>query len=322
MTPDRRELMIRLLRVGGIGAAAAGTGVWLAGRSRKPEDTAGIVIRKDLSVTPDPALPEMAVVQGEDPRALARRAVEELGGIRRFVARGDVVVVKPNMAWDRTPEQAANTNPLVIAEVARLCGEAGAKRVVVTDVSINEAQRVSARSGIAEAARGAGAELILREPRLFRDVDLRGDVLGSWPVLLPFLEADKIINIPIAKHHSLTGATLALKNLYGILGGARHRLHQRIHESLVDLADFLRPTLTILDAYRVLLRNGPSGGNLQDVVLKKTLIAGTDPVALDAWAAKAFWDLDPDRLRYLALARDRGLGTPDFASLRTRAVTV
>jgi uncharacterized protein (DUF362 family) len=113
-----------------------------------------------------------------------------------------------------------------------------------------------------------------------------------------------------------------MKNWYGILGGARHRLHQRIHESLADLAGFMRPTLTIIDAYRVLLRNGPSGGNLQDVAPKKTLIAGTDPVALDAWAAKAFWDLDERQLRYLTLARDRGLGTPDFATLRTSAVTV
>ena len=117
-------------------------------------------------------------------------------------------------------------------------------------------------------------------------------MLDSWPVLEPFLSADKMINIPIAKHHSLTGASLGMKNWYGILGGSRQRLHQHIHESLVDLADFMRPTLTIIDAYRVLLRNGPSGGNPADVALKKTLIAGTDPVMLDAYAAKAYWDLD------------------------------
>jgi uncharacterized protein (DUF362 family) len=322
METNRRDALIRLLRLGGAGAAASGVGVWLARRSRRPEQSGGIAVRKDHAVAADPELPEMVIVQGDDPRQLARRAIAELGGIRRFVARGDVVVVKPNMAWDRTPQQAANTNPGVIAEVVRLCREAEARRVVVADVAINEARRVAARSGIAEAAREAGAEILLPEPRFFREVDLRGDVLGVWPVLQPFLEADKIINIPIAKHHSLTGATLGMKNWYGILGGARHRLHQRIHESLADLADFARPTLTILDAYRVLLRNGPSGGNLQDVVLKKTLIAGVDPVALDAYAAKAFWDLSLDQLAYLNLARERGLGTPRFETLRTRAVMV
>jgi uncharacterized protein (DUF362 family) len=147
-------------------------------------------------------------------------------------------------------------------------------------------------------------------------------VLKSWPVLEPFLSADKMINIPIAKHHSLTGASLGMKNWYGILGGQRQRLHQQIHESLVDLADFMRPTLTIIDAYRVLLRNGPSGGNLADVVMKNTLIAGTDPVMLDAYAAKAYWDLDWHTLRYLHLASERQLGTVSFETARTRFVTL
>jgi uncharacterized protein (DUF362 family) len=131
-----------------------------------------------------------------------------------------------------------------------------------------------------------------------------------------------MINIPIAKHHSLTGATLGMKNWYGILGGPRQRLHQSIHESLVDLADFMRPTLTIIDAFRVLLRNGPGGGNLADVALRKTLIAGTDPVALDAYAAKAYWDLDWHTLQYLKLASERDLGTLDFETVRTRFVTL
>jgi uncharacterized protein (DUF362 family) len=143
-----------------------------------------------------------------------------------------------------------------------------------------------------------------------------------WPVFEPFLAADKIINIPIAKHHSLTGATLGMKNWYGILGGQRQRLHQHIHESLVDLAEFMSPTLTIVDAYRVLLRNGPTGGNLEDVANKKTLLAGTDPVALDAYAAKAYWDLDYHKLPYLKLAMDRGLGTVNFESVRTRVIAL
>jgi uncharacterized protein (DUF362 family) len=319
---DRREALLKLLRLGALGAATAGLGVWLRGRSRRPEEARVLELTRDLRVPPDPSLPEMVVAQGDDPRQLVRRAIEELGGIKRFIGRGDVVVIKPNIAWDRTPEQAANTNPDVVAEVVRLCLEAGAKTVTVTDVSTNEPRRAFQRSGIAAAARAAGAEVVLPEERKFREVDLHGEVLGSWPVFEPFLTADKVINIPIAKQHSLTGATLGMKNWYGMLGGQRHRLHQRIHESLADLADFMRPTLTLMDAYRVLLRNGPTGGNLADVALKKTLIAGTDPVAVDAYTGKAYWDLDERQLMYLKLASARGLGTFKFENVRTRAVSV
>jgi uncharacterized protein (DUF362 family) len=319
---NRRDALLKLLRLGGLSAATAGLGLWLRGRSSRPEEARALELIRDLRVPSDPGLPEMVVAQGDDPRQLVRRAIEELGGTRRFIRRGDVVVIKPNIAWDRTPEQAANTNPDVVAEVVRLCLEAGARTVTVTDVSTNEPRRAFQRSGIAAAARAAGAEVILPEERKFKEVDLRGEVLSSWPVFEPFLAADKVINIPIAKQHSLTGATLGMKNWYGILGGQRHRLHQRIHESLADLADFMRPTLTIMDAYRVLLRNGPTGGNLADVALKKTLIAGTDPVAVDAYTGKAYWDLDERQLIYLKLASERGLGTLSFEKVRTRVVTV
>ena len=319
----RREAMVQLLRLGGVAGATAALGVWLDGRARRPAPpVAAANGHADFQVKADLALPEMVVVQGDDPARMARRAIEELGGIRRFISRGDVVVIKPNVAWDRTTEQAANTNPLVVAAVSRLCLEAGARRVIVTDVSINDPRSCFARSGIGDAARAAGAEVVLPEDRLFRRVDLRGQVLNSWPVLEPFLSADKMINIPIAKHHSLTGATLGMKNWYGILGGPRQRLHQNIHECLADLADFMRPTLTLIDAYRVLLKNGPGGGNPADVAWKKTVIAGTDPVALDAYAAKAYWDLDWNTLRYLKLASERGLGTLSFETVRTRFVAL
>ena len=321
-TLSRREALLKLLRVGGMGAAAAGLGLWLNRRSRHPEAALAAEVKHNFAVAADPNLPEMAVAQGDDPGALARAALEQLGGVRRFIARNDVVVVKPNIAWDRTAEQAGNTNPELVAEVVRLCLEAGAARVVVTDVSCNEPRRCFERSGIGTAARSAGAQVLLPEPRLFREIDLRGDVLRSWPVLQPFLEADKLINLPIAKHHSLTGCTLGMKNWYGILGGQRSRLHQRIHESLADLADFMRPTLTILDCYRVLLRNGPTGGNVEDVALKRTVLAGTDPVALDAWAAKAYWDIDAQHLPYLKMAAGRGLGRVDFENVRTSVASL
>jgi len=314
----RREAMLRLLQLTGASAGTAAAAVWLAKHSSPPSSTAAANARRDHTVEANATLPEMVVVQGDDPRALVRRAFDDLGGVGRFIAHGDVVVLKPNIAWDRTPEQAANTNPDVVAEVVRQCRQAGAKRVIVTDVSCNDAERCFHRSGIAASARGEGAEVVLPDPSRFREVNLGGEILQDWQVFGPFLDADKVINLPIAKQHDLTGATLGFKNWYGILGGERNRLHQQIHQSLVDLAAFMMPTLTLIDCYRVLLRNGPTGGNVEDVALHKTLVAGTDPVALDAYVAKAYWNLDADSMPYLKLAERRGLGQSDYRLVRTK----
>ena len=321
----RREAMLQLLRVGGIAAGAGAAAVWLSEHSVRPVPAAAEQARRDHRIGDQPQFPKVTVVsyptdkdssaQSGEPRALVQRALQDLGGISRFISRQDVVVLKPNIAWDRTPQQAANTNPEVVAEVVRQCWQAGAKRVIVTDVSCNEPRRCFQRSGIQAAARAEGAEVILPDPELYREVDLGGVVLKSWPVFTPFLEADKIINLPIAKHHNLVGVTLGMKNWYGILGGQRNRLHQQIHQSLADLANFMLPTITLMDCYRILLRNGPTGGNIEDVVLKKTMVAGTDHVAIAAWVAKAWWNLDHEKLPYLQMAAARGLGTVDFDTL-------
>jgi uncharacterized protein (DUF362 family) len=311
----RREAMLQMLRVGGVAAGAGAAAVWLSEHSFRPVPALPEQARRDHRTAAEPQLPKVTVVQGGEPRALVQRALQDLGGIQRFVSRQDVVVLKPNIAWDRTPEQAANTNPEVVAEVVRQCWQAGAKRVIVTDVSCNEPRRCFQRSGIQAAARAEGAEVILPDPELYREVDLGGVVLKSWLVFTPFLDADKVINLPIAKHHGLIGATLGMKNWYGILGGQRNRLHQQIHQSLADLANFMLPTVTLMDCYRILLRNGPTGGNLEDVALKKTMVAGTDPVAIDAYVAKAYWNLDAAQLPYLQMAAARGLGTVDFDTL-------
>ena len=319
VTPmTRRDAMLALLRLGGVAAGATGAAVWLSEHSIRPVPALAEQARRDHRIAADSQLPQITVIQGGEPRALVQKALENLGGIRRFVSRQDVVVIKPNIAWDRTPDQAATTNPDVVAEMVRQCWQAGAKRVVVTDVSCNEPRRCFLRSGIQAAARAEGAEVILPDPELFQEVDIGGVVLKSWPIFKPFLEADKVFNLPIAKHHSLMGVTLGMKNWYGILGGERNRLHQQIHQSLVDLANFMLPTLTLMDCYRILLRNGPTGGNLEDVSIKKTLVAGTDPVAIDAYVAKAYWNLDPEHLPYLQMAAAHGLGTVDFAALAVK----
>lgn len=311
----RREAMLQLLRVGGVAAGATAAGVWLSEHSFRPVPAHAEQARRDHRVANEEQYPRITVVQGGEPKELVQTALENLGGMKRFVSKNDSVVVKPNIAWDRTPEQAACTNPDVVAEVVRQCWQAGAKRVIVTDCSCNEPRRCYHRSGIQAAALAAGAEVILPDTEKFREVEMGGVVLKNWPVFGPFLDADKVINLPIAKHHSLVGCTLGMKNWYGILGGERNRLHQQIHQSLADLASFMLPTVTLLDAYRILVRNGPTGGNLEDVELKKTMVAGTDPVAIDAYAAKAWWNLDPAQLPYLEMAQARGLGTVDYDKL-------
>jgi uncharacterized protein (DUF362 family) len=277
------------------------------------------VKRRSLTAR-DGTFPDVVSASGGTPEALTRAAVEALGGMGRFVARGQRVVVKPNIGWDRPPELAANTNPDVVAAVVRLCLEAGAASVVVADVSCHEARACYAHSGIEAAVKAVGGSLVLPEPHLLREVDLGGSTLGPQPVLEPFLAADVIVNVPIAKHHSLTGVTLGMKNFYGLIGGARGRLHQHIHESLADLADFARPALTIVDAWRVLVRNGPTGGSLSDVEERHMLLASADPVAVDGWAARTLFRIDPRRLSYLRLAEARGLGVPVAGAEQVKSV--
>jgi uncharacterized protein (DUF362 family) len=146
-------------------------------------------------------------------------------------------------------------------------------------------------------------------------------LLTVWPVFTPILEADKVINLPIVKHHNLARATMGMKNWYGILGGRRNQLHQNIDVGIADLATFMRPTLTILDAYRVLMTNGPQGGNLDDVKLCKTIAAGVDPVAIDAYGATLL-GLRAEQIPYILIAHERGLGSKDYSELQVRYVNL
>jgi len=251
----------------------------------------------------------MAVARSStNPEELTRRAIAALGGMERYVSRGDRVAIKPNIGWDRMPVHAANTNPRVVAEVVRLCLNAGAAQVVVTDASCNEARRSFQRSGIWKSAHEAGAQVVLPQSHRFRTMRLRGDLLDLWPVYTPLIEADKVINVPVAKHHNLSLYTGAMKNWYGVLGGRRNRLHQNIHLSIADLATFMRPTLTVLDATRVLFRNGPQGGNLADARDLHQVIASEDEVLADTYGA-GLLGVEPQQVTYLLLGQERGLGS-------------
>lgn len=274
-----------------------------------------LVLAKTASfeVASDPNLPVLTSATNPDPASALKAALDGIGGIGRFIKAGERVVIKPNVGWDRNPAQGANTNPELVSEMVRLCLEAGAEQVTVSDSSCNDAQRSFLRSGIGEAGQSAGARVVLPSDDDLAEVDLGGGVLKKWPVLRQFVETDRFINMPVIKHHNLTRATIGMKNLYGILGGRRDRLHQEIDQSIVDLAAFVRPTLTVVDGTRVMIRSGPQGGSLDDVVIENTVMCATDQVAADARGAE-YLGLTADQVRYLALAERSGVGTADYRS--------
>ena len=261
----------------------------------------------------------MVVVRGKDPARSTRAAVDRLGGMGAFVKRGEVVVIKPNAAWDRVVAQAANTNPAVVSEVVRLCRDAGAREVWVVECSVHDSERSMDRSGIRKAALEAGGQVFLPGGAAYVAVHL-SDRLGSWDVLEPFVRADRVINVPIAKHHGLVQVTAGMKNWIGITTKGRSRWHGTINRSIVDLAALMRPTLTVVDATRILLRNGPEGGNIDDVRQDDMVAASIDPVAVDAWATDLL-GIDRDRVKYLAMAQAEGLGQADYRALAFEQIT-
>ncbi len=267
----------------------------------------------------------VAVARGKSPREITRRAVELLGGMRRFVSRGDVVLVKPNIGWDRLPEQAANTHPEVVVALVEMALEAGAKKVKVFDRTCNEPRRCYINSGIQPALErfkkdhglGSEVEIFHTERRKFVRVSIKGaEVLKKWPIYRDALEVDRVINAPVAKHHTLARYTLSLKNMMGVMGGNRGQIHWELSKALSDLNGFVRTDLAIVDATRVLLRNGPSGGNLADVEEKDMVIASGNLVAADSTALRALFGVEPDEVPHVKYAGLRGLGPTDRRFIR------
>ena len=326
--PSRRDMLKRVGMTAGVlaGAAAIGFGRRDLGGFGQSTGTGARQVRDYRLKDRDAAHAELAIAKTKEgetasAEALVKRAVDAMGGIKRFVSRGDVVVIKPNIGWDRMPIHAANTNPDVVGAVIQLAFEAGAKKVVVADGSCNDPNRCFQRSGIWRKAYSLGAEVVLPAEHRFRTTRMKGEVLDEWPIFTTLVEADKVINVPVAKHHNLSKYTAAMKNWYGVLGGRRNRLHQNIDTSIADLATFMRPTLTVVDAVRVLMRNGPQGGNLDDAKEQHTLIASIDQVAADAWGCQLIGQ-KRENLAYLKMAEERGIGTMFYEKLRVKEVSV
>jgi len=257
---------------------------------------------------------DLVAVKGEDPKVITRKAIEALGGMSKFVKPGSTVVVKPNIGWDRAPEYAANTNPGVVAALVEMCFEAGAKRVNVFDNPCNSGERTYESSGIREAAQKAGAQVYFVDTWNYVKAVFEYDSpMKGWPIFRDAIECDTFINVPVLKHHGLTGLTMGMKNLMGVCGGSRGLMHFDNARKLADVADFIKPELTVIDAFRVLTRNGPTGGNLADVKLTQTVIASADIALADVYAAR-FAGKDPGSISVITEAVKRGLVSLDYSN--------
>jgi len=208
----------------------------------------------------------------------------------------------------------------VLRAVALLCRQAGARKIVVADNPINQPEGCFFKSGIQQAAAEVDADLALPRPSAFESLQIDGEVLQTWPLFYkPFAEATKVIGVAPCKDHNLCSASMTMKNWYGLLGGRRNQFHQRIHGIISDFPHMIKPTLVILDATRLLMRNGPTGGSLADVAAGNTIIAGTDMVAIDT-LGYTLLGRDPAKLEYLQRAEARDLGTTKWQELNWREV--
>lgn len=319
MDPTRRQALQRLAGFGATAAALGGSGHWLHDRARHVDDESDVL--PSFEVERSTTYSDFAVGRGGDARANTRAAVEALGGMGLFVKPGDRVMIKPNVAWKRIPEQAATTNPDVIAELVVLCRDAGAGEVVVFDSPCDAGPATFRTSGIQSAVEAVGGKVAWPDKTDYVKVAFGGSLIKQWTIWNQLPKFDKVINAAIAKHHVQSRVTCGMKNWYGILGGDRGLLHQNIHGSIVDLAAAVKPTLTVLDAQRVLMRNGPTGGSLGDVKEVRAVAAGLDPVAIDAWGIEQL-DQRVEDVLFISQAVARGLGQAEWRKLKYKEVQV
>jgi len=314
----RRQLLARAGKAG-ISIAAAGLISYRLYDRYGPStgvDAESVVTLPDFSV-PHKAGETMSIVKGPDRKATVNKAIELLGGIEGFVKRDETVAIKPNVAFASSPMLGATAHPELVAEVVRLSYKAGAKKVIVTDNPINDPASCFTLSGIGKAASQVDAKVVLPKDHLFRHTTLEGGTLiRNWPVFFgPFENVDKLIGISPVKHHARAGASMAMKNWYGLLGGRRNVFHQDINTIIAELSMMVKPTLVILDGTEVMITNGPTGGSVSDLKRANTLLVSTDMVAADSYGCTLL-GLKVSDLPYLVKAEKAGAGTTDYESLK------
>jgi uncharacterized protein (DUF362 family) len=321
MTQDkisRRDFFLRCTKAGLSTAAAA----VLAGLLYESDlvkispQSASYIEAMNFSVLPL-AGKTMSIVTGSNRQTTVTKAIELLGGMQRFIKPGENVLLKPNVGFSLPPRVCATSHPELVEQVAKLCFQAGAKKVYITDNPINDPKSCFELSQIASAAHKCGVEIILPRKDHFKQITLKGaELIKNWPILYePLKKVDKVIGLAVVKDHRRSVASMLMKNWYGLLGGNRSIFHQNINTIIVELAVLIKPTLVILDGTQTMVSNGPTGGSESDLRQTDTMIASCDQIAADSFGASLL-GLKPDELPYLINAEKLGLGTTDYQSLK------
>ncbi len=314
-TPLNRRDFLKLA-----GAAAASAMLATSGCGSKPLGDSGVSSRQ-APADPGAGQAYLAVARGGDPSEITKKAIAALGGIERFVKSGQDVIIKPNICVDyHPPEYAATTNPIVVSTLVTLCLGAGARRVRVMDSPFGgTAGSAYAISGIEEAVKTAGGEMEIMSGVKFAEYDIpQGKDITSWKVYRDILETDVLIDVPIAKQHSLARLTLGGKNLLGTVADP-NQIHRNLGQRIADLISLIRPSLTVVDAFRILKTHGPTGGSLNDVEQTQTVIASHDIVAADSYATTLFGLTGAD-IPFVKAAADMGLGTMDLTGIKIEEI--
>jgi len=315
-TIDRRRFIKRMTKAGVSVAGACALGHIFydkTGPSGSSKET-GVTV-PDFSMAGVGS--KMAIVKGSDRKEALEKAFAALGGIDTFIKKGDRVLLKVNAAFASPPILSATTNPELVARCIELCYKAGAEAVQVTDNPINDPAACFKLTGIAAAVESAGGKLILPKNDFFKPTTVKGgSLIVNWPLLYePIRGMTKLIGIAPVKNHQRSGASMTMKNWYGLLGGQRNIFHQDIHNTIKELAMMVRPTLVILDGTTTMMTNGPTGGSMSDLQDTNTMIIGTDQVSVDAFGCTLLGKTIND-LPFISKAAEAGAGTADYESLK------
>ena len=272
---------------------------------------------------------ELAMVIGGEPDVMFQKAIAAFGGMGKFVKSGQKVVIKPNIGWDKTPELAANTNPILVAEMVKQCREAGASEVVVFDRTVDNWQNCYKSSGIEDAVKKAGGVVVPSGSESdYEEVDLpEGISLKKAKIHKALINCDVWFNVPVLKTHGGAKLTISLKNYMGIVWDRRIFHNIALHQCIADCATYeKKPALNIVDAYRAMKAGGPRGRSEADAVLLKGLIVSPDIVAADTAAMNLFntisdaEKMDLDKVEHIKMAEKLGLGKTDLAKLKVERI--
>jgi uncharacterized protein (DUF362 family) len=266
---------------------------------------------------------DMVAVRGGEPVDMFNKAIESLGGMGKFVKKGQKVLVKPNIGWDASPERAANTNPQLVGRIVKSCFEAGASDVYVFDHTCDQWDRCYKNSQIEAAVKANGGTIVPgNNEQNYREVKIPGGkVLKTAKVHELLIAADVFINVPVLKHHSSTNVSLAMKNLMGVVWDRRFYHGNDLSQCIADFLSYRKPDLNIIDGYKMMTKNGPRGVSTADVADLKALLAGTDIVAIDA-AATMMFGTKPEDISHIKIANDMGFGTMNLDKLSINRIRV